>query len=119
MAYDLIFTVLLSLLMLGRESLYQMRANLYLPVILSIVSIVFAEHFDTTREDNQVHMQVDSKGIDSFSGKERYMYAMSRFAFCFVNVAAKLFLFKGAAFQKAWSRLSERHNEEKFDEVME
>jgi hypothetical protein len=30
-----------------------------------------------------------------------------------------MFLLKGAAFQKAWSRLSERHNDEKFDEIME
>lgn len=43
---------------------------------------------------------------------------MSRFSYCFVNVASKLFLLKEAAIQKGWSRLSERHTEEKFNEVI-
>ena len=47
------------------------------------------------------------------------MHLMSRFCYCFVNVASKVFFFKQAAFQKAWSRLSERRNLEKFDEIME
>ena len=102
LAYDLIFTVLLSSLMLGRLSLRRMSASLYLPVILCVVSIVMAEHLDTNRTGEgpftTVQMKRDKAGTDSFSNKERYMYVMSRMCFCFVNVASKIFLFKGAAF---------------------
>ena len=51
LAYDLIFTVGLSATMLGRKSLKEMSASLYLPVILCIVGLVFANNFDTARGD--------------------------------------------------------------------
>lgn len=49
LAYDLIFTVLLSWLMLGRKSLSAMSGHIYLPLVLCIVMIAFAESFDTER----------------------------------------------------------------------
>ena len=123
LAYDLIFTVLLSSLMLGRTSLQSMSTRLLLPVILCVVSICISDNLDTYRTGDvpytTVKMQEDRNGFEFFSRKERYMHIMSRLCFCFVNVASKMFLLKGAAFQKAWSRLSENHNEDKFDEIME
>ena len=82
--------------------------------------MVLAENFDTNKDLSQVRFVVDEvSGYKSFENRERYMHIMSRFCLACVNVVSKVFLFKEAAVQKAWSRLSEKHNNEKFDEVME
>ena len=122
LAYDLIFTVGLSYVMLGRQSLRKMSRSLLLPIILCIVSMVLAENFDLERDETNaaIKFQIDEvSGTKSFEYRERYMHVMSRFCLAFVNIGSKVFLFKEAARQKAWSRLSEKHNSEKFEEVME
>ena len=75
-----------------------MSKNLYLPLILCVVSIVMAENFDTHKDSSEVRFEVDEvSGLKSFEYRERYMHIMSRFCLSFVNVASKVFLFKEAA----------------------
>ena len=99
-----------------------MSSGLILPLILAVLSILMADNLDTIRTGKTldiVEMVSDGNGIEQTGHREWYMYIMSRFCYCFVNVAIKVFLFKQAAFQKAWSRISEAHNLRRFEEVME
>ena len=109
--------------MLGRQSLRQMTSNLFLPIGLAVASLLLAYTMDTVHDVNsqnpmQVKSAIDETSLKAFMHRERYMHLMSRLAYCFVNVASKVFMFKESAFQKAWSRLSEKHNHERFAEVM-
>ena len=112
LAYDLIFTVLLSVFMLNRRMLKAMRLRLILPIILCLISIYLSEHLELS----SYNISRNIAGRQNYRLKERYMYLMSRFCFCFVNVASKLFLFKEAAFQKAWSIVSEESCAAEFEE---
>ena len=98
-----------------------MSTSLYLPIILCVASILIAENLEVKRksESDTIEFKTDDTGLNTFQYRERYMHLMSRFSICFVNVATKHFLFKTAAIQKAWSRLSEKYNAVKFDEVLE
>ena len=89
-------------------------------MVLAIISMILAENFDIEKSGSAIDLVTDEvSGTKSFENKERFMHIMSRFSLAFVNVASKVFLFKEAAIQKAWSRISEMHNNEKFDEVMQ
>ena len=85
--------------MIGRQSLRQMSKNLILPICLVVISILFANTMDTVRDldsENpaQVKSAIDLISLKSFAHRERYMHIMSRLAYCFVNVASKVFMFK-------------------------
>jgi len=93
--------VLLSYMLIGRKSLQSLVGLLYLPFALAIVSLVIADNFETVRTGEFVRdmqMVPRSEGMLSFAHRERYMHVLSRFSYCFVNVAAKMYLFKEAAF---------------------
>ena len=94
LAYDMIFTVMFSVCLLNRRMLKAMRIRLILPLILCLLAIYVSEHLDLVDKS----IAVDTSGRKQYRLKERYMYLMSRFCFCFVNVGSKLFLFKEAAF---------------------
>ena len=103
LAYDMIFTVVLSICLLNRRMLRVMRWRLVLPITLCLLAIYVSEHLEYVDRE----LQVNVTGREQYILKECYMYLMSRFCFCFVNVASKLFMFKETAFQKAWSIASE------------
>ena len=120
LAYDLIFTLLASACLLNRRMLSAMRFRLILPVILCILAILLSftmrdRVYDVLRLVSEPSpsfdkkLEADTSGQKQYQLRERCMYVMSRFCFCFVNVGAKLFLFKEAAYQKAWSIISEEH----------
>ena len=102
LALDLIFTVLLSTIMLRRKSLRDMQGSLYLPIGLCILSLIVAQNFDLIRTDQAMSSNIELK-VDEFAkerqeNKEHYMWIMSRFCLSFVNVASKVFLLKQAAY---------------------
>jgi len=66
LAYDLIFTIGLSLTMLRRQSLRKMSSGLVLPLILAVLSILMADNLDTIRTGktlDTVEMVSDNNGI--------------------------------------------------------
>lgn len=80
-----------------------MSSNLILPVSLAVIALLIADNMDTVRDlssenPGEVKLAFDEASIKSFEHRERYMHIMSRFAYCFVNVASKVFLFKETAY---------------------
>ena len=76
LAYDLIFTVILSLMMVGRKSLREMSSSLVLPVALAIISLIIAQNFDTERlgaKLNELNMTGDESGYKAFESRESYI----------------------------------------------
>lgn len=97
LSYDLIFTIIFSWALMERNMISSRPIREILtPVFLALVSVVLIELI-TMLAGSPVALQVEDTSIAFVQSQNFFMILMSRFCYCFVNVASKMFQMKEQA----------------------